>query len=245
MTRSADLRAARRGRPAGLVPRRRRDLPVADRRPRSGRSPSPGYLGVGAAADVVQGGAADPEPAAEPAGRGRALGVVHPRVRQACSTRTGPESRTARRRSRRPAVRADRGPRRRSGCSLRPPAHRDPHAGVHRRARSTWPSPCCGSCSRASAFLVLSAWCLGHPQQPPPVLPLLRGAGAVERRPDRARGDRGARRAPPRRASPPRSRGASWSAACSSSSSSCPTVRSLVPDLRAVARPRVARRARA
>ncbi len=36
-------------------------------------------------------------------------------------------------------------------------------------------------------FLVLSAWCLGHPQQPPAVLPVLRGPGALERRPDRVR----------------------------------------------------------
>ena len=43
-------------------------------------------------------------------------------------------------------------------------------------------------------FLVLSAWCLGRAQQPPPVLPVLRGAGAVERGPDRRAGRRRHRR---------------------------------------------------
>ena len=60
-----------------------------------------------------------------------------------------------------------------------------------------------------------------HPQQPPAVLPRLRGAGAVERGADRRRGTLGVRRGERRAASPSAWRGASLSAARSSSPCSC------------------------
>ena len=74
-----------------------------------------------------------------------------------------------------------------------------------------------------AGLLVLSAWCLGRPQQPPAVLPELRGAGALEpgdhREPDGVRRGSGAVPTWPR--SPP---GARCWAACCSSACSCPTV---------------------
>ena len=68
-----------------------------------------------------------------------------------------------------------------------------------------------------------------RPQQPPPVLPLLRVAGDVERHPDRLRGGRRRVRAPPRWASPTRWPGAWWSARSLEVAIQVPAVRGLDP----------------
>ena len=161
----------------------------------------------------VQGGVPHPELPAEPVRRGRALGVVHPGVRAAARAKGDDEE-------------ADASRARWLACSRSSPrvlvAGRRARDAVADR-RSSRPGSQ-GAKRELTITLVRilfpgvgAARALGvvprRPQQPPPLLPLVRRAGALERR-----DDRGADRLRPRlvRASDlvdvPR-RGARWSAA--------------------------------
>ena len=229
--RSAQRRRLAHGAPsAGLVPRRRRDPPVADRRPRSARSPSP----------ATSASAPPPTPSRPRCGsrtccRTSSARACCRRRSSPCtpgsSTRTGSEAdRLAGAIARSPAARvmaalvAARDP-------ARPPAHRRAHARASSGERLELAVTLLRIMFPGIGFLVLSAWCLGHPQQPPPFFLSYVVAGDVERRPDRVR--RGRRRcgARPRRASPTRSPGAWSSAGCSQLAVQLPAVRR--PDPRA------------
>ena len=170
---------AARGRAAvqlpGIDAGRRRHLAVPVRRshPRDGHRRLPRHE---PGRRRVQGGAAHPQPDAEPAGRGRAVGVVHPGLRP-------PAGRGPRRRGGPPGRRhrgvADRAHRRHQPGRrpVRRTADHDPRPGVRRRearphGRADPHHVPRHRVPRAVGVVPRRA------QQPPPVLPVLRGTGA-------------------------------------------------------------------
>ena len=187
----------------------------------------------------VQGGAPDPQPPPEPARRGGAVGVVHPRVLPPPREGRG-RGQPARRQDPRAAPGRDGGDRRRRH-PVRPACSRrcSPRASAGRASSS--PPPSCGSCSRASP-----SWCCPRsapgPQQPPPVLPLLRLAGDVERQPRSRSWWPPASTAPPTWASPTRWRGASSSGAVLEVAIQVPAVRRLTRGAKIADRPQGPRR---
>ena len=147
------------------------------------------YLGLSPARRRVSRGAADPEPAAEPARRGRAVRIVHPGLRAAA--RRGPRRGCRAGRARRSA-RCSRCVA--SGVALlgvlaAGPARRSARPRLRRRRRASSPS----TLVQITVPRHRAARDVGvvprRAQQPPQVLPVVRLAGPVERRADR-RGDR-------------------------------------------------------
>ena len=90
------------------------------------------------------------------------------------------EARRDGRRGRRPP-RARRIGARAAGRARHAAAHRSHRAGIRgREARGDHPPG--ADLLPGAGLLVLSAWCLGDPEQPPPILPLVRRAGGLEPR---------------------------------------------------------------
>ena len=114
-------------------------------------------------------------------------------------------------------------------------AHRPDCAGFDGEKRELSPSRSCGSCFPGAGLLVDVRVVPRDPQQPPPVLPVLRRAGRVE-----PGDDRGARRRSAGRSTsagwPSCSRGRRWRGAACSSPCSCPSSQRLLALVQAVAR---------
>ena len=146
---------------ARLVARRGRHLPVAHRRPRSARWRSRRYLGVGATADVFKAALRIPNLLQNLLGEGvlsASFIPVYSRLleedrREAAATLAGNDPRAAARRDGRDRRARHRCSPARSRCVITP--------GLLGRAARARRRRCCGSCSRASRFLVLSAFCTG------------------------------------------------------------------------------------